>query len=112
MSKLTKTTHDTLNLAFEQMQEDRETIKDSYSKFADQMENLNDYAVNGANVNKCLELLTKQTAQLLELAKLQSSLKQADDNELSGRDFEGVYNLIKPADGPKLVPRSGTKKDT
>jgi len=105
-----KNTKDTLRLAYEQMQEDREVIKASYEKFAEQMTSLNDYAINGANVNKCLELLTKQTAQLLELAKLQNSMKRgADDEHLTNRDADGVYNMIK-SEVTELAPRRNGNK--
>jgi hypothetical protein len=100
-----KNTKETLKLAYEQMLEDREVIKASYQKFADQMDTLNDYAVNGANINKCLELLTKQTAQLLELAKLQNTIKRSADDHFSGRDAEGLYSMIKSGDVTELIPK-------
>jgi len=95
MKPTTKSANDTMRLAFEQMQEDRETIRESYEKFSEQMTNLNDYAVNGANVNKCLELLTKQTAQLLELAKLQSTIKKHEDASLTSDDRDELYESLK-----------------
>lgn len=98
-------TKETMKLAFEQMQEDREKVKDSYEKFAEQMDTLQDYAVNGANMNKCLELLTKQTAQLLELAKLQHNMR-GDSDHLTSKDAEGLYNMI-GNEVTELKPKSG-----
>ena len=85
---------ETLQLAYDQMKEDREKIKASYDKFAAQIDTLNDYAVNGQNINKCLELLTKQTAQLLELAKLQSATKKDDDEGFSTQEQTEIFDTI------------------
>ena len=94
----------TLEMAYEQMQEDRATIKESYEKFSGQVNSLQDYSFNGANLNKCLELLTKQTSQFLELIKLQNTIKGKDEEDFTSKDAEGVYNMINN-EVTKLQPR-------
>lgn len=89
-----KNAKDTLRLAFEQMQEDRKTIKDSYDKYSEQVETLADYMGTGLHLNKCLELLTKQTAQLLELAKLQGAGRKQTEESLSPDDRNEIYGQL------------------
>jgi hypothetical protein len=88
-----------LELAFEQMQEDRKTIKESYDKFAAQIHTLEDYAVSGMNLNKCLELLTKQTAQLLELGKIQGAGKKKSGSKLDPDEIQETFAQFKDSDG-------------
>lgn len=88
-----------LEQAFEQMQKDREIIMESYDKFSNQVVDAQDYAVNGQNLNKCLELLTKQTGQLLEFAKLCQNEKKAAAANLSDEEKDGLYEKLAVARG-------------
>lgn len=93
-----KTSAEILELAYDQMLKDRETILASYNQFSGQVVDLQEYAVSGQNLNKCLELLTKQTAQLLELAKMRKSVIREDELSFSADDESEIYDKI---DEPK-----------
>ncbi len=94
-----KEIEDALELAFEQMQEDRKTIKESYDKFSKEIDSIDQYAMAGMNLNKCLELLTKQTAQLLELAKIQGAGKKKSGPKLDADEIQETFAQFKDSDG-------------
>jgi hypothetical protein len=82
-------------LAYDQLQEDRQTIKDFYEKFKDQVVTTQDLAVNGSNLTKCLELMIKQTSQLIEVMKVESSKKNAEkDMSLSDDEKDQLYSQL------------------
>ena len=81
--------------AHQQLIEDRKTILEFYQRFKDQVVTLQDLAVNGPNMTKCLELMSKQTAQLIEFTKIES--KKNSDDTFSVEDEEEVYREIEAA---------------
>ena len=80
-----------LEQAYDQMMEDRDAIKASYEKFSEQMETLEHYAVNGQNINKCLELMTKQTQQMLEMVKMQGGGSKKEED----MSVDDIYSQLK-----------------
>ncbi len=80
--------------AYEQIQHDRQMMRECYDKFSEQVNNIGDYAVAGQNLNKCLELLGKQTTALLEIAKLASTRDKKEETSLSAEENEAIYEKI------------------
>lgn len=93
MSK--RSTDALMDEAYQQVLEDRELIRESYDKFSEQVTSIEQYAVAGQNLNKCLELLSKQSAQLIEIAKLASAVKRQAGPSLSDEENEEIYNELK-----------------
>ena len=88
-----KTVNETIEMVFEQLEEDRKKITASYEHFSEKITEINDYVVAGQNLNKCLELMTKQTAQLLDVAKLLENKKQRS-NEIDEEDVAQIYGKL------------------
>lgn len=89
-----KNTEEILQEAYGQIQEDRKKIMDSYGKFYEQADSFDKYAMIGMHLNKCLELLTKQTSQLLDLAKMQQTGDKKKDKGLSEEDQHAIYSSL------------------
>ncbi len=94
MTKQKMRVDDLLAEAYSQIQDDRKKICDSYDKYSAQINNLGDYAVNGQNLNKCLELMMKQTGQLVELCKMQDSRKSKTIELEDDDEKDTVYKAI------------------
>lgn len=88
-----------LSLAKDQMAEDRKLIKESYEKFSSQINTANDYFQNGQNLNKCLELMIKQTSQVVELLKLENSTGKNKNKTLTAEEVEDIYKGMGSSDG-------------
>lgn len=90
-----RSTEQLMQEAYDQCKQDRVLTRNCYDKFSEQVQNIGDYAVAGQNLNKCLEILSKQSAQLLELAKLSSTVrKNESDTTLSAEENEKIYEEI------------------
>ena len=92
-----KTKIDYAEMAHQQLLEDRKTILEFYEKFKDQVVTLQDLAVNGPNLTKCLELMNKQTAQLIEFSKAEDKKNNTSDDTLTFEDTEELYEEIQAA---------------
>ncbi len=86
-----------LDLAIEQVQKDRNLLTEAYEKFSSFIASPQDLAVNGQNVNKTLELLVKQTASLIELAKLNSADKKKKDVVFSDDEKDDLFEELRNA---------------
>lgn len=77
-----------------QLDEDRSNLMDAYKDLRQIMITPQDYSINGMNLTKLLELLTKQTAQLLEVSKLNEKNNNKEDEKISNKDQEEIFAAI------------------
>lgn len=86
---------DIYDWAWRQCKEDREEILEQYKHLRDHVKASPDmrYPINGDTLAKFAELLTKQTAQILEMLKIANKDKQGDDS-LSADDFKFIQDQI------------------
>ncbi len=74
-----------------QLDQDRATILEVYTELKKQVVDKNDYALHGLTLAKFLEILTKQTNQVLDLLKSEEKNKGADQGTLTEDLVESVY---------------------
>ena len=79
-----------------QLQEDREKVTKLYDDLKLLVSTKEEYAVNGLVLSKIMEIQIKQTAQLIELARInQSKDKDKQEDTLSPEDKEKLFEDIK-----------------
>lgn len=82
------------DLAWSQFKEDREAIMSLYKDLKDlTVGNPERYAVLGESLAKYAELMTKQTAQVIELLKVTQKNKEKEEN-LSMEELEEIHREI------------------
>lgn len=75
-----------------QLDEDRKTILDLYTDLKSQVTEKNDYALHGLTLTKVLEVLTKQTNQMIDLVKVEERSESTSDS-LTEDQVEEVYKI-------------------
>lgn len=86
-----------LDMIDKQWREDRDAITTSYESLRGMITNPQDFAMNGMNLTKILEIMTKQTGQLVDLVKIIYK-EEKEPNSLDGRDVENIFDEIKKDD--------------
>jgi ribosome recycling factor len=82
------------DLAWRQFKEDRELIVELYTDLKTIVKsNPERYALSGDTLGKYAELLTKQTAQVVELLKVVQKQKEKDES-LSAEDYEQIGKVL------------------
>ena len=82
------------DLAWSQFKEDREIIVELYKDLKEIVKaNPERYALSGDTLGKYAELLTKQTAQVVELLKVVQKQKEKEES-FSADDWEKVSKAI------------------
>ena len=76
-----------------QLVEDREAIVNLYNDLKSKVVAKDDYVLNGQNLAKYAELMSKCTAQLIEIIKINKERTYRED-ELSEDDVHGVYKEL------------------
>ena len=83
------------DLIWDQFKEDRESIKTVYDEIKLAANNVERLVVLGDSLTKAAELMTKQTAQVIELLKIVEKKKEKQDDEgLSKEEIEAIYKNI------------------
>jgi hypothetical protein len=85
---------DVLKMLEDQLQEDREKILEAYESLRSHMKNAQDFAISGQTLAKFAELLTKQTAQVLEIYKTQKKNEKPEDETLTAEDLQIIEEQI------------------
>jgi len=75
----------------EQLDQDRSLILEAYNELKRQVSDKNDYALHGLTMTKFLEILTKQTNQVLDLLKSEEKNQPGNVGELSDDQIEDLY---------------------
>jgi hypothetical protein len=89
-------TEEQVNELFEQTwHKDRSTIQSALDKLKEQMTEKEDWAINGITYTKLIELLTKQTAQILEFYKIVKKDPKEESSKINEEDMEKIYDEIK-----------------
>ena len=82
------------DLAWSQFREDREAMVFLYKDLKVLVEgNAERYAIMGESLAKYAELMTKQTAQVIELLKV-AQKDQEKDEDLSAEDLEEIHREL------------------
>jgi len=83
------------SVAWEQLNEDREAIKDLYDHLKRQIVTREEYAINGQNLAKFAELMIKQTGQVVDLLKVMNADKSKDEGGLTADDIQKIHDQLK-----------------
>ena len=77
-----------------QVTEDRERIIDLYDSLKKQDNSAEEFAINGQTLSKYAEVMIKQTAQLIEIIRINQKEIQKEDIELNEEDRKDLYKEI------------------
>lgn len=90
-----KTMLDLQDLIWRQMREDRDATKQSYEDLKKLVTNVQDYAINGLTLSKLIELMGKQTSQIIEFYKILDKNQEENPSDFSDEELEKIYDEIK-----------------
>ena len=82
------------NTLWSQLQEDRELALHAYNDLKSQTTTKEDYAIQGLVLSKLAELCLKQTAQLIEVVKINQKEVTKNDVSLGDDDKKDIFKEI------------------
>lgn len=77
-----------------QINEDRNKIVDLYDSLKRQVNTAEDFAINGQTLSKFAEIMVKQTAQLIEIIKINQKEIKKENFDLDLEDKKDLFKQI------------------